>query len=38
VQTGNVVELDADIASRWGPRIVELAASIAGALEEYHRG
>ena len=38
VQTGNVVELDADIASRWGPRIVELASSIAEALEEYHRG
>lgn len=35
VQSGNVVELDSDIASRWGPRIVELAESIAAALRDH---
>ena len=34
VQTGNVVTLNDDIASRWSPRIVELAGSIAAALEQ----
>ena len=34
VVNGNVVELDDDIASRWGPRVVEFAAAIAGALED----
>lgn len=29
VQTGNIVEIDPDIASRWGPRIVDLVALIA---------
>lgn len=34
VQAGHVIELDDDIASRWGPRIVEFAEAIAGALAE----
>jgi iron complex transport system substrate-binding protein len=29
VRTGNVVELDDDVASRWGPRIVELLRVVA---------
>jgi len=32
VQEGNVVELDSDIASRWGPRIVDFAESVSDAL------
>jgi iron complex transport system substrate-binding protein len=35
VQEGNVVGLDSDIASRWGPRIVDFAESIADAVEAY---
>lgn len=35
---GDVVELDSDVASRWGPRIVDLARAIAEALEEYDGG
>lgn len=35
VQNGRIVELDSDIASRWGPRIVDFAQSIADALEQY---
>jgi iron complex transport system substrate-binding protein len=35
VQEGNVVELDSDIASRWGPRIVDFAESVADAVEAY---
>lgn len=38
VQNGNIVELDSNVASRWGPRIVDLAESIAGGLEEYDEG
>lgn len=37
VQNGNIVELDSNVASRWGPRIVEFAESIATALREYNR-
>ncbi len=29
---GNVVELDDDVASRWGPRMVDFAESVAAAL------
>jgi iron complex transport system substrate-binding protein len=29
VQNGNVVEIDPAVASRWGPRIVDLVALIA---------
>ena len=32
VKTGQIVPLDDDIASRWGPRIVDLVQSIANAL------
>jgi iron complex transport system substrate-binding protein len=32
VKNGNVVPLDDDLASRWGPRIVDLAKSIAAAV------
>ncbi len=32
VQNGNVIELSDDVASRWGPRIVEFAAAIADAM------
>jgi iron complex transport system substrate-binding protein len=35
VREGNVVELDSDIASRWGPRIVDFAESVADAIEAY---
>lgn len=38
VTEGNIVELDSDVASRWGPRIVDFAQSIANALQEYHSG
>jgi iron complex transport system substrate-binding protein len=31
VKTGNVVSLDDDVASRWGPRVVELVRTIAAA-------
>jgi len=33
VETGQVVPLDDDIASRWGPRVVDLLAAIIGAVE-----
>lgn len=32
VTSGRVVELDSDLASRWGPRLVEFLASVAGQL------
>ena len=32
VQDGAITELDDDIASRWGPRVVELVESIAAAV------
>lgn len=32
VKNGNVVPLDDDLASRWGPRLVDLAQSIADAV------
>lgn len=38
VEEGNIVELDSDIASRWGPRIVEFARSISDALADYDTG
>ena len=34
VAAGHVVELDDDIASRWGPRVVDFAEAIAAALED----
>jgi cobalamin transport system substrate-binding protein len=33
VQNGNVVEMDDDIASRWGPRIVDYIQAVATAIE-----
>ncbi len=38
VKDGDVAELDSDVASRWGPRIVEFAQSIADALGRYKEG
>lgn len=35
VREGNVVELNSDIVSRWGPRIVEFAESVSDALASY---
>jgi iron complex transport system substrate-binding protein len=32
VQNGNVVELNDDIASRWGPRLVDLVRTVADAV------
>jgi iron complex transport system substrate-binding protein len=32
VQNDNIVELDDDIASRWGPRVVELVEQFAVAI------
>ena len=32
VQNGGVIELDDDVASRWGPRVVELFEAIAAAI------
>jgi iron complex transport system substrate-binding protein len=34
VHNGNVVAIDDDIASRWGPRIVDLMRTVAGALSQ----
>jgi len=36
VQNGNVVELDDDIVSRWGPRLVDFVEAIAAAVESAH--
>lgn len=35
VREGNVVELNSDIVSRWGPRIVDFAESVSEALDAY---
>jgi iron complex transport system substrate-binding protein len=35
VENGDVVALDSDIASRWGPRIVDFAESVSDAIEAY---
>ena len=32
VEGGRVVPLDDDVASRWGPRLVDLLAAVAGAI------
>lgn len=37
VVNGNVVELNDDIASRWGPRLVDFVAAIAAALADVAR-
>jgi len=38
LQAGSVVELDDDIASRWGPRVVEFLEAVATAIETYDAG
>ncbi len=38
VQNGTVVELDDDIVSRWGPRLVEFVDSIATAIKSVEAG
>jgi iron complex transport system substrate-binding protein len=35
VRHGRVIQLDDDIASRWGPRIVDLLRSVATALKQH---
>jgi iron complex transport system substrate-binding protein len=35
VREGNVIELNSDIVSRWGPRIVDFAESVSEALTAY---
>lgn len=35
VKSGRVVELDDDIASRWGPRIVDFLRTVADSLEDF---
>jgi iron complex transport system substrate-binding protein len=32
VQSGNVIELDDDVASRWGPRLVDFLAAVSDAV------
>ncbi len=38
VQNGTVVELDDDIVSRWGPRLVDFVDSIATAIKSVEAG
>lgn len=38
VQNGYIFAVDADIASRWGPRIVEYIRTVASALSEVETG
>lgn len=38
VQNGSVVELDDDVASRWGPRVVELLGAAASAVRDLETG
>ena len=38
VQSGHIAELDSDVASRGGPRIVEFAESVADSLAAYATG
>ena len=37
VQNGNVVEMSDDIASRWGPRVVEYLAAVSAAVQNGSR-
>ena len=34
VQNGNVFEMDDDIASRWGPRVVDYLADVSAAVQK----
>lgn len=38
VRTGAITELDDDLASRWGPRVVALLESIAAAVDRQYDG
>lgn len=38
IQGGNVYELDSDVASRWGPRIVDFAQAVSDALADFTSG
>jgi iron complex transport system substrate-binding protein len=38
VQSGHIAELDSDVASRGGPRIVDFAELISNALAEFASG
>ena len=38
VRNGGIVELDTDIASRWGPRIVDLQRAIVDAVAAVPAG
>jgi iron complex transport system substrate-binding protein len=38
VEDGDIVELDSDVVSRWGPRVVDFARSVAAALTSYVEG
>jgi iron complex transport system substrate-binding protein len=38
VKDGNVVALDDDLASRWGPRVVDLAQDVADAVDKASKG
>ncbi len=37
VQNGNIVELDDDVAQRWGPRVVELVEQFAAAISALNK-
>ena len=36
VQNHEIIGLNDDIASRWGPRLPQLVAEIAAAIEQLH--
>ena len=38
VKEGHVVGLNDDIASRWGPRIVDLLATVANSIKQHGQG
>jgi iron complex transport system substrate-binding protein len=38
IRSGNVVELDEDIASRWGPRVVDFLRVIVDAVDDFDTG
>lgn len=35
VEDGDIVELDSDVVSRWGPRVVDFARSVSDAVTSY---
>lgn len=37
VETGSVIELDDDVASRWGPRVVDFLATVVEAVEQLEQ-